>query len=178
MIYKGVDYSDSNRITDRRRKPPGVRKIWQVGKVWELHEEIARRVLLGQKNTQIAKAISCSPQTVSNVRNSPVVQDKLAVMRGARDAYTIDIARDIQEFAPEALSLLKNVVKGVGSGANADVSLRARTSESMLDRAGFGAIKKEARVVQHLTSEEITAIKERAFGPQSPVINAEFKEAG
>lgn len=177
MIYKGVDYSDSDRIQDRRKKPSGVRKVWQVATIWELHEEIARRIVLGQKNVDIAEAVKCSPQTVSNVRNSPVVQDKLALMRGARDAYTIDIARDIQEFAPEALQLLKDVIKRKGSGENASIALSARTAESWLDRAGHAPVRKEAVIHQSLTKEEIDQIKSRAFGPQSPIIDVEFKEA-
>ena len=177
MKYKGVDYSDSDRIADRRRKPPGVRKVWQVSTIWELHEEITRRILLGQKNVEVSKAVKCSAQTVSNVRNSPVIQDKLAIMRGARDAYTVDIARDIQEFAPKALDLLKDIIDAKGRGANADISLAARTAESWMDRAGHAPIRREARIVQHLTKDEIKEIKDRAFGPQSPIVNAEFKEA-
>jgi len=76
--------------------------------MWEVHHEIARLVLLGYKNVDIAEKLDCSPQLVSNVRNSPVVKEKLALMRGARDADTIDIAKEIKEIAPEALNLLKN----------------------------------------------------------------------
>ena len=187
MIYKGVDYSDADRIGDRRRKPPGVRKVWQVSKIWELHEEITRRILLGQKNKDIAKSVGCSAQTVSNVRNSPVIQDKLALMRGARDAYTVDIARDIQEFAPIALELLKNTIEGKADAENASIALRARTAESWLDRAGHAPIRKEQHITAHLTGEEIAEIRDRAFGPQSPiaknelevepVMDAEYKEA-
>ena len=176
-MYKGVDYSDSARPADRRRALPGRRKTWQVGRVWELHEEIKRRVLLGQKNVDIAEAIHCTPQTVSNVRNSPVIQDELALMKGARDAYTIDIARDIQEFAPKALQMLKQVIEGTGEAQNASMSLRAKSAESWLDRAGHGAIRKEAIIHQHLTKEEILSIRERALGPNSPIIEGEVVEA-
>jgi hypothetical protein len=169
-LYKGVDYSDSGRTRDRRRALPGTRKTWQVGQVWELHEEIKRRILLGQKNVDVAEAVNCTPQTVSNVRNSPVIQDELALMKGARDAYTVDIARDIQEFAPKALELLKQVINGTGEAQAASMSLRTKSAESWLDRAGHGAIRKEAVIHQHLTKEEILSIRERALGPNSPVI--------
>ena len=178
MRYKGVDYGDSNRVADRRFKKFRVspRKGFRVSKIWELHDEITRRILLGQKNTTIAESLQCSTATVSNVRNSPIIQDKLSIMRGARDAYTVDIARDIQEFAPTALNLLKEIVSGTGVGMNASPALRAKEANGWLDRAGFGAIRREQHLHAHLTSEEIEAIKARAFGPNSPVVDAEYKE--
>ena len=172
MQYKGVDYTDPNRVADKRFKPPELRKAWQVGKVWELHDEIKRRILLGQKNTVISEAIGCSVQTVSNVRNSPVIQDQLSIMRGARDASTVDIARDIQEFAPEALELLKNVVRGDGVGANASVALQAREANNFMDRAGHSAVRKhDVRGIHALlTIEDIEGIKKRALEARGPVI--------
>ena len=176
MEYKGVDYSDSNRPRDRRFKEHRVepKKGFRVSRIWELHDEIKRRILLGQKNTIIAEELKCSTATISNVRNSPVIQDELALMKGARDAYTVDIARDIQEFAPRALSLLKEIVEGSGIGTNASPALRAKEANSWLDRAGYAPVRREQHVHAHLTSEEIDAIKERALGPGSPIIDGEY----
>lgn len=180
MEYKGVNYGDSNRIGDRRFNPKRLRvtpkKGFRVGKVWELHDEISRRLLLGQKNTVIAEALRCTTATVSNVRNSPIIQDKLSLMKGARDAYTVDIARDIQEFAPTALKVLKDIVEGRGIGANASPALRAKEAGHFLDRAGYVPIRKEQHVHAHLTSDEIEQIKQRALSSNGPVINAEFSE--
>ena len=166
MEYKGVNYADSNRPRDRRFNQFRVhpRKVFRVSKIWELHDEITRRILLGQKNTVIAEALHCSISTVSNVRNSPIIQDKLAIMRGARDAYTVDIARDIQEFAPNALKVLKDIIAGTGIGSAASPALRARESNNWLDRAGHGAVKREEHLHAHLTADEIEAIKQRALG--------------
>ena len=68
--YKGVDYSDSNRPRDRRFKEHRVepKKGFRVSRIWELHDEIKRRILLGQKNTIIAEELKCSTATISNVR--------------------------------------------------------------------------------------------------------------
>lgn len=179
MEYKGVNYADSDRVGDRRFKRHRVapRKVFRVSKIWELHDEITRRILLGQKNTVIADALQCSVSTVSNVRNSPVIQDKLAIMRGARDAYTVDIARDIQEFAPTALKVLKDIVEGQGIGTSASPALRAREANNWLDRAGHAPIKREEHVHAHLTKDEIDAIKQRALGSNGPVVDAEYEEA-
>lgn len=177
MEYKGVNYADSNRPGDRRFKRMRVtpRKVFRVSKIWELHDEIARRILLGQKNTVIADALQCSVSTVSNVRNSPVIQDKLTIMRGARDAYTVDIARDIQEFAPTALKVLKDIVGGQGIGASASPALRAREANNWLDRAGHAPIKREEHLHGHLTRDDIEKIKDRALRANGPVVEAEYK---
>lgn len=170
--YKGVDYTDGKRIPDRRKRP-GRSRSWKVGQMWELHDEIARRILLGQKNTVIAEALGCTTSTVSNVRNSPVVQDKLAIMRGARDASTVDIARQIQEFAPTALQLLKDTIEGKGDGQNASIALRVSQANKWLDRAGYVPVKKFEGVTAHLTKEDIKEIRERALGSNSPVVQSD-----
>jgi hypothetical protein len=178
MIYKGVDYSKGDRPIDRRRVPPEMKKTWQVSRVWDLHEEIKRRVILGQKNTVIAKAVGCTKETVSNVKNSPIIQDQLAVMRGARDAYTIDIAKEIQEFAPEALKLLKDIVNGKGVGANASPALRAKEANNFMDRAGHAVVRNVNVSGTHalLTLDDIDEIKRRAFLSHNPVVDAEYTE--
>lgn len=174
MEYKGVNYGDPDRTDDRRFKKMRItpRKTHCAAKVWELYDEISRRVLLGQKGVRIAEELGCSAQTVSNVRNSPVIQDRLAVMRGARDAYTIDIARDIQEFAPTALQLLKDIISGKGAGTAASIALRGQKASEWLDRAGHKAT--ERHVHAHLTKEEIEDIKSRALSANGPVVDAEY----
>jgi hypothetical protein len=176
-VYKGVNYFEAGRPPDRRKRKNGRRRTWQVSKIWDLHHEIKRRILLGQKNTIIAEALGCTPVTVSNVRNSPIIQDQLAIMQGARDANTVDIAREIQEFAPEALKLLKDIVRGEGVGKNASTALRAKEANGFLDRAGHVPIRKEQHVHAHLTPEEIEGIKERAF-KDGPIVDVEYKEVG
>ena len=176
MEYKGVDYSDPNRPYDRRFKQRVTpRKTHQVGKIWELHSEIARRLVLGQKGTVIAKALGCTPATVSNVRNSQVIQDRMAILRGKRDVETQNIAQDIKNFAPTALKVLMDIVEGRGIGANASPALRAKGAGDLLDRAGHGAVRREERITGHLTLEQIEEIKRRAAGSNSPVIDAEYR---
>lgn len=164
------------RSGDGRIKRPELRKHWQVGKIWDLHREITRRILLGQKNTVIAMALGCSSQTVSNVRNSPVIEDQLSIMRGARDAGTISLSKDIQEFAPIALNLLKDIIKGQGQGTCASINLRAKEANNWLDRPG-STIQKVSRVegvVGHFTADELSAIKDRA--KNGPIVEGEYEE--
>jgi hypothetical protein len=175
--YKGVNYFDGNRPPDRRFHSDAPRKTWQVSKIWDTHAEIIRRVTLGQKSSHIAESMGLTPAQVSNVRNSPIIQERLAVMQGARDAYTIDIARDIREFAPKALDLLKEILQGEGtSGQLASPALKVSVAKDLLDRAGYAPIKSiDVRSVHaHLTKEDIEEMKKRAFeGSNAPLVRAE-----
>jgi len=168
-------YYEENRESDLRRS--GERRHWVVSEMWDLHHEIARRLVLGQKNVDIAKALDCTPQVVSNVRNSPVVQEHVSILRGARDAETIDLAKEIKEIAPEAVRLLKDIIRGEGDGTNASIALRARESNNMLARVGHGVPHKiQAEVANYfLTSDDIMDIKRRAL-TNNDVVNVKAEE--
>jgi FixJ family two-component response regulator len=130
--------------------------------MWELHHEIARRILLGQKNTVIAESLHCNPQTVSLVRNSPIVKDKIAIMEGAADANAVDVATRIRELAPEALDVLEEVMR---AKETASMALRAKVAESVLDRAGHSAVRtiKSEGIHAHLSLDDLNTIKQRAI---------------
>ena len=154
------DGDDPRRSIDRRTRP-GERKTFEVKKIWQSHEEIIRRLMLGQKATHIAKELGVSSAMVGYVRNSPVVQDKLLLMGAARDANTVDLAKEIREKAPIALELLKKIVEGE---IDAPISLRAKEANNWMDRAGFSPVRNvQAQVnVSHFTKQDIDDIKRRA----------------
>jgi hypothetical protein len=139
---------------------PNDRK-YKIEALWDRHHEMVRLILLGRGNKEIAERLSVTPQNVSDVRNSPIVRDRLSVLQAARDASTVDIARIIQEEAPGCIALLKDVRAG---REEANIGLRVQVAQDLLDRAGHGAIRKtQAEIVSaHLTREDIEAIKQRA----------------
>ena len=163
-------YFSAPREPDQRRNNGEDRKTFEVSEMWEMHHEIVRLLVTGMKNVEVCKVLGVSPAMVSYVRNSKVVQDKLAIMRAARDADTVDIARDIREKAPKALELLESVIDD--NGETHSMALAVRVAESWLDRAGHGAIKtlKVAGAVAHFTADEIADLKRSA--------NEEAKMAG
>ena len=136
------------------------RKTFEVSEMWELHHEIVRRLVLGQKNSEIAKALNVTPVMVSYTRNSKVVKKQLDLMRAARDADTMDIAVRIRENGPAALSLLEDIIED--GGDTHGIALAARTAESMLDRGGYAAPKKIEGIVAHFTKDEIAELKKQA----------------
>jgi len=179
-------YYDPNRESDGRRKGKSfisstgeaLPKRWHVNEMWDVHHEIARRLVLGQNNKEVSEALDISPQTVSIVKNSPVVQEHIAILRGARDADTVDLAKEIQEIAPVALSLLKDIINGDNDGANASIMLRAKTSENMLARVGHGVPHRvqSENIHAFLTSKDIEDIKQRAFSSGNVVEVADYYE--
>ena len=133
--------------------------------MWDRHHEIARLILLGHSNKEVADRLDVTPQQVSNVRNSPIVKDKLSIMRAARDAGCIDLSKEIMELAPIALDRIKEVLQGgtvLGKEASAKDILKE--SNNLLDRQMGKAVQRvDARsVTAHLTMEDIERIKERA----------------
>jgi len=145
--------------------------------MWELHHEIVRRLVLGQKNVEIARALNVSQAMVSYTRNSKVVKQQLDLMRAARDADTIDISKRIRENAPTALALLEDIIEDHGDTYG--YALAAKTAESMLDRGGYAAPKRLEGVVAHFTKDEIEDLKRQALesGKDSGmIIEAEAEE--
>jgi len=152
-------YSNPDRGTDQRKTG---NKTWQVGELWDLHHEIMRYLLLGFNNTEIAEKVGVTPEHVSSIRNSRVVEDRMALLQAARDADTIDVARDIRNMAPESLSLLKSVIRG--EQKDATIGLRVKVAESNLSRSGYDPPKRfqGELAVAHLTGEDIEELKNRA----------------
>lgn len=131
---------------------------YSVKRVWESHKEIMRRVLLGQKNVEIAKALGITPQTVSNVRNNPLVREQLSMLESLRDNRTVDISRDIKELSPLALAVMKAAMEDPGS----PWGVKVRAAMDLLDRSGNQAPKQVQVLHAHLTHEAIQDIKDRA----------------
>lgn len=156
--------SRNTSVDGRRRIPGAPKKCFVVTEMWDRHHEIARRIVLGANNIEIANALNVTPTLVSNVRNSPVVQEKIKLLSGARDAETVDIAAQIAKIAPKALTLLGAMIEGKVGEEKIPAKLRAHHAEKMLDRAGHGAPKIiQGKVLHgHFTAEDLDEIKDRA----------------
>ena len=65
----------------------------------------------------------------------------------------------------EAVLLLRDIIRGVGEGAQASIRLRAQVADKHLARVGFGPIQmvKVSTVHGVMTAEQIAAVKERAL---------------
>lgn len=163
VVYDyGNRYSDENR-KDRRRV--AVRKGFVYAEMMENHHEIARRILLGETNVKIARDLGISEVTISNVKNSPVVKEKLAVMRAARDAGTINLANEIIELAPIALDRIKEVLEtGKTLERNASAASILKEANNIIDRVQGKPTQTihTKNMHAHFNADDINDIKERA----------------
>lgn len=136
------------------------RRAFNIQQLWDHHQEIARRKVLGENNTTIAEALHCTPQTVSNFVNSPIGKAKIAELNASADSEAVNISARIKGFAEsEALSFVEDLISGRCEGAS--LALRARHAEAYLSRAGLGPVTRVHAVTERLTRDDIDKMKER-----------------
>ena len=137
------------------RHPTGQRK-YEVQHLWELHREVIRRLVLGQKPKAIAEDLRITPQTVSNIQNSAVAQKEIARLRAERDEEVRDVQEHIAEIAPKAVEVLEEMLQ-----ENVPHNLRLKAAQDVLDRAGYGAVRRSIELHGHLRPEDIDKIRAR-----------------
>ena len=162
--YPRSRYTDPNR-EDLRRVDKGGKKGHHIAQMWDNHHEIARLLVLGMNNQEISERMNCSPQTISNVRNSPVVQDKLAILHAVRDVATGDLAHEIAEMAPMALKRIREVLEtGQVHGQTASAAVIMKEANNLLDREMGKAVQRidSRNVNTTLGPSDLEAIRQRA----------------
>ena len=102
-----------------------------------LHREIARRLVVGQRLSRISNEIDISDTRLSIIVNSPLFKLELKRLEDARDAGVVEVNVSLQDVAPIALEQVEKTMYEAKSE-----TLRFKAAESILDRAGYGAIKK------------------------------------
>ena len=150
------------------------KRRYQLRGLNEMHRECIRLTLLGWKPKQIADFLGITEPTVCNAVNGHKGRMQLAIMRGARDADSIDIAKDITEFAAEAWEIAKDLIRDT----NQPASLRLKYCFETIGVAGHVKPQRVqmSHAVAHLTIDEITAIKDRArlLANETGIVDAEY----
>jgi len=149
---------DIKKGKDKRRKRDGERKTHQIKDLWDLSHEILRLSVLGLKGTQIASYLGCTSQTVSNTINSDLGKAKLETMRGARDADTLDVAKEIKSLEPVAIETYREILRA--EDERISWSLRKSTADTIVKELG-GHEAPRKHLVGHFDLDEIEALKAR-----------------
>jgi len=146
---------------------------YQIQKLWDIHHEILRLLLLGWQPVKIAETLGVTPVMVSYTANSELVKRRLEVMRGARDAEALDLSVEIKRFAPEAFEMLQVIMRTSNSEKN-----KIAIAMDAMDRAGYAPPKViEGRFMHaHFTAEEIEDMKQRAK-ESGQVVEGELAES-
>jgi len=139
-----------------RKNPRGIKKLQQV------HHEVINLAALGTKPKDIAAILGVSTGMVDYTVNGALGQEKLNLIRGARDADTVDLAEEIRKLGPIAIDRVKQVIEDANA-TNADA---LRAAFGMLDRipetATTKRIQSDSRNM-HFTPDDIKRMQEEAF---------------
>ena len=133
---------------------------YQIQALWDVHHEILRRLVLGQKGTDVAFDLEISPVVVSYVKNSALGKRQLEIMRGAANQEAINVSKRIKDASINAVAVLEGIL------ANEDVNLGLKlwAAQDILDRAGYAPPKvlRTENLHAFLTGEDIAQLKQRA----------------
>lgn len=158
------------------RHPPRVRRSttdrrYTYQDLTERHQEILRRLVIGQEPHAIAAEMGLSRETVSKIRNSPMSQSEIARLQNLRDAQVVgEVSEHIRESLYDAVEVLKSVMNDSGQPAAA----RVRAAADLLDRGGYGAVRQLRTTItreDHLTEKDLDEIKSRAIESGLVVVN-------
>ena len=133
----------------------GTRK-YQISKIWDLHHEIVRRLVIGQKATDIAEDLGITEAVVSYTRNSAIVKRQLEIQHGARDAEVYEVNLEVTKLARKAVQTLEETIDNVNLP-----NLRFKAAVEVLDRVA-PKIHRFEGVTARLSKEDISALTERA----------------
>lgn len=128
---------------------------------WDRHHAIVQLIVAGLNNKQIAAKIGCTPQTVSNVRNSPVARAQISRLRGEQEDEVVQAHSLLREAACDAAQRLVDCVQN----ENADQKLQTDVAFKVLGLAGIVPPRNVNVRGEHkhavLTADQIVALRER-----------------
>jgi hypothetical protein len=153
-------YGMSPLDQDAPEVPPVTSSGYKVSKLWEIHKETLRLLVLGKTVEDVASELDLDPVSVQNLRKSPLGKAYIAKLTMKADEVVMQTAERISRLAPKALTILRDIM----SDGDQSSSLRVKVAMDMLDRAGLAAVKKvDSRIVSaHLSAEDIEELKGRA----------------
>lgn len=130
-------------------------------KLQERHREIARLLYLGYSNQKIAEMVGMAETSISQIKNSDLMKAHLRAMQERSDEGAMAVLDEFHRLSPIAVGVFREVM----SNTAAKHRDRMSAASEILDRAGYGAVKKvdSHQVVTHLTKDDIDAIKQRAI---------------
>ena len=157
-------YGFEFRTPDKRRKPAGERKTYDIQQLWQSNHEIVNLAVRGFKGTEIAKILNIDQQTVSNTLNSELGKLKLSDLRLERDEETKVISEKIKSLTDKAL----NVYHKIFDDSSGELGLKDKGNFATSFLNEMSGLRAPTRIQSQsvhttLTSEELIEIKERGI---------------
>ena len=137
----------------------GAHKQYQIKYIWDNHQEIMRRLAVGEKPKTIARDLGITRQTVTNVARSNITRDRIDELHAAMNGEVIDIGKRIQALAPLALRVNEELMMS----DEVSPAVRSSIAEDILDRSGYSPPKRISIEQRFgLTEEALQQVRERA----------------
>lgn len=127
--------------------------------LWERHREIIRRLVAGEMQCNIARSIGMTEGRLSIICNSPAFKAELQRISGGADDNARDVSSRIKELSVDAMTILENAI--LDPNKEVPIKLKTDIARDVMDRAGFGAVKKMQVTDVHLTSDDIADLRMR-----------------
>lgn len=127
--------------------------------LWERHKEIARRLIAGDRQKDIADDLKMSYARMSIICNSPAFKSHLNRMSMGADNNALDVQDRIEVLSIDAMAMLEDALQD--NTMAIDDKTRIKVAEGMLDRAGYGAVKKTQTLSAVVTSDDIEELRSR-----------------
>jgi hypothetical protein len=154
--------AERRRSDKRRNNPKDLQRLNQR------HQEILNLAVLGTPQKVIAEALGVGEPHVCNVIKSELGQQKMALIRGARDMDTVDVAKRIQDIIPKALAVYEKILTedtepGKSAHAGANIALQKATADTIMkDFSGYAVPKKVLVGHAKVTTELLDELKSTA----------------
>jgi len=157
-------YGFEYREPDKRRKPAGERKTYDIQQLWQRNHEIVNLAVRGLKNTEIAEILNINPQTVSNTLNSELGQHKLSDIRLERDEEAKKVSEKIRVLTDKALNVYHNIFND--ESGELGLKDKGNFATSFLDN--ISGLRAPTKIQSHsihttLTKEELEEFKKRGI---------------
>ena len=141
------------------------------------HQQLARFLVGGHSQTEIADLLGMHKTTVSRLIHDPLITEEIQRLQGVADnniaSCVPGISEKIAEGAHKSTEVLMTILEDTRNSPEI-LKLKANVALELLSRAGYGTVKqvnvRQSAITAHLTAEDIEGIKQRAaeaLGAQS-----------
>lgn len=143
-----------------RKKRGEFRRGFTVAEMSQKHHEIARLLVMGNSGRRIGEYLGVSDSMISNVKNSPVVQEQMSFLSAKKDVAVVKVQEQIALALPKCVAYLSGTIEDPDIHA----ALRSKNAFGLLAAGGHGATKNVNVKGVHavLSADDIKEIREQA----------------
>lgn len=139
----------------RGKTPLTSAHLKDVEDLWSTHREVARLSVMGFKQQQIAERLGMTVLGVGQILKNPTVRNHIKTMNEVRDVKAVDVGQQLKGLASLAASKIEQILSIEEEEPSPSMlTIQLSAAKDVLDRAGFGAIRKSATVAKHTHSIE------------------------